>query len=92
MSDIRTWIHEIINGAGGLHDYEYYEMPVETIPHDEAVAVWVIRCLGNAKCAGSDDVLQAIIDHRGKQDIMTIVRNIEHMRGLLDEKPGGKEG
>jgi hypothetical protein len=88
MNDIKTWVHDIIDGVGGLHDYERYEMPVETMPHDEAVAVWVIRCLGNPNCAGADEVLQAIIDHRAKQDIMTIVRNIEQMRGMLDEKGG----
>lgn len=87
--DIRAWIHEIIDGIGGFHDYERYEMPIETMPHDEAVAVWVIKCLGNPKCFGSDDVLQIITDHRGKQEIINIVRNIEKMRGLLDNENHG---
>lgn len=88
MGDIRAWIQQIIDGPGGFHDYERHEMPIETVPHDEAVAAWVIRCLGNQNCVGSDNVLDAITDHRAKQDIMTIVRNIEKMRTMLDENTG----
>lgn len=62
--NISDWIHEIIDGVGGLHDFEYYEMATPTIPRDEAVAAWVLRCLANVKCEGSDLVLGAIQKRR----------------------------
>ena len=64
--DIPKWIHELISGPGGLHDYEAHEWAEPRIDRDEAVAAYVIRCLGNPGCEGSAELLQAIADHRAK--------------------------
>lgn len=64
MIDIRTWVHEIIDGVGGLHDFETYEIATPNMPRDEAVAIWVLKCLGNKECDGSQKVLNEIIKHR----------------------------
>ena len=61
---IKNWVHDIIDGCGGLHDFEYYEMAVSNLPRDEAVATWVIRCLANPDCEGSDEVMKAILNRR----------------------------
>jgi hypothetical protein len=61
---MREWIHKIIEGVGGFHDFERYEMALPNIPRDEAIAGWVIQCLINPKCVGSEEILQEIIRHR----------------------------
>ena len=64
MIDIRTWVHEIIDGIGGLHDFENHEIATPNMPRDEAVAIWILKCLGNRKCEGSQKVLNEILKHR----------------------------
>ena len=61
---ISTWVHRVIDGPGGLRSFEDHEMAEPTVNRDEAVAAWIIRCLANAKCAGSDYVIDEIIKHR----------------------------
>lgn len=55
------FVKEIINE---LHEFENCEIAIQTIPRDEAVAQFVIRCLANPDCEGSREMLDAIIDHR----------------------------
>jgi hypothetical protein len=64
--DISEWIHQIISGIGGLHDYEKYELAVPRIDRDEAAASWAIRCLANPKSETAGWVLDAIIERREK--------------------------
>lgn len=66
QKNISTWIHDVINGSGGLHDFEDHELASSNIDRDEAVGAWVIRCLANPKCEGSQAVLSAIIERREK--------------------------
>ena len=64
MTDIAAWIHRMIDGVGGLHDFEYYEMAIPNIPRDEATATWIVKCLANPKCEGSAEMLSAIQERR----------------------------
>lgn len=38
---------DLIEAAGGLDDYEYYEMATMTTRREIGVAMWVVRCIGN---------------------------------------------
>ncbi len=64
--NIRQFSEKIINGPGGLHAYEYHEMAEPVGDRDVAVAVWVIKCLSNPKCEGSEVAIQAILERRNK--------------------------
>ncbi len=66
---ITDWIHEIIDGSGGLHDFEDHEIATSNVSRDEVVAAWTIRCLANLKCEGSANALQEIIKRRYADDI-----------------------
>ena len=50
--NILEFSEKIINGVGGLHDYEYHEMATPNYDRDVSVAIWVIKCLANPKCEG----------------------------------------
>ena len=65
MTTLHDFCESIISGTGGLHSYERHE--VAFIPDDRrdmAVANWVIRCLANPGCEGSEFVLERIIAKR----------------------------
>ena len=64
MIDIRNWVHKIIDGEGGLHDFEDREIATPNTPRDEVVAIWVLKCLGNMKCEGSEMVIYEILKYR----------------------------
>ena len=64
--NILEFSEKIINGVGGLHDFEYYEMASPNYDRDVSVAIWVIKCLANPKCEGSEEAVQAIIERRNK--------------------------
>ncbi|MDZ5711613.1 hypothetical protein [Jeotgalibacillus haloalkalitolerans] len=65
--DINDWIKEKLEGSGGLNDYRYYEMAVFDGTPEREGATWILRCLGNPECEGSQEVLDSIIENR-KQD------------------------
>jgi len=65
---IQEWVNNIIDGTTGLHAFERFEFATPTIPRDQAVAAWVIRCLANPDCEGSGDVLAAIAARRAKME------------------------
>jgi hypothetical protein len=65
--EINTWIKQVISGPGGMNNYEETEVVVWHKPEREAVAAWVIRCLANPECEGSEDVLNAITLQRLKK-------------------------
>jgi len=62
--NILEFSEKIITGVGGLHDFEYYEMATPNYDRDVVVAIWVMKCLANPLCDGSDEVIQAIIEKR----------------------------
>ena len=61
---IPEWINRIINGSGGMNDFELTEW-VQWLDSDRYCAVsWALRCLANPACEGSEEVLDAILEHR----------------------------
>ena len=63
LDAMNDFTEHIIHGVGGLDDYETYELPVCA---DEKlfIAGWVIRCLANVDCKGSELVVSEIIKKR----------------------------
>lgn len=60
---IEEFADRIVNGGGGfkcMEDREFCIFPDREV----AVAEFVIRCLANPECEGSEDVLNAIINWR----------------------------
>lgn len=55
---------KIIEGVGGLQDFEYYEIASPNYSRDVSAAIWTIKCLANPKCEGSEEVLSAILERR----------------------------
>ena len=64
QNPIADWCIAIIEGVGGLQDFQRYEMAVENYPHDVCVAMWVIRCLANPHGEDTQMVLDAIVERR----------------------------
>jgi len=62
--NILEFSEKIITGCGGLHDFEYHEMAIPNYDRDVTVAIWVLKCLANPLCEGSDEAIQAIIEKR----------------------------
>jgi len=62
--NILKFSEKIINGAGGLHDFEYHEIATPNYDRDVVVAIWVIKCLANPSCDGSKEAMEAIIERR----------------------------
>jgi hypothetical protein len=62
--DILAWIKRCIEGSSGLYSYENYEWAIRTESDEITGASWIIKCLANPNNKGSEDVLQAIIEHR----------------------------
>lgn len=54
----------IIEGVGGLNDYERHELVVWPYSDRIASAVWTMRCLANPACEGSEVALAAILARR----------------------------
>lgn len=61
---IYQFAEKIITGVGGMHDYEKYELATPNFDRDVTTAIWVLKCLANPKCEGSDYMLQLIQDRR----------------------------
>ena len=64
MTDLLEFCTKIIEGVGGLHDFGYYEMATPNYDRDVSTAIWVIKCLANPKCEGSEEAIQAILERR----------------------------
>ena len=84
--NILEFSEKIINGVGGLHDYEYHEMATPNYDRDVSVAIWVIKCLANPKCEGSQDAIQAIIERRERISAEQSV----HLTAATPRKTGAK--
>lgn len=63
--DIPSFIEEIINGVGGFKVQEDREFVIYP-DREVGVAGFIIRCLANPQCKGSQEVLDAIIARRAK--------------------------
>ena len=63
IESLNDFTEHIIHGIGGLDDYINYEIPVYD---DEKlfIADWVIRCLANTDCKGSELIINEIIKKR----------------------------
>ena len=64
QNPIFRFANDIINGTGGLRDFERHELAAENYDHDVCVALWTIRCLANPRNESSGPVLDAIIQRR----------------------------
>ena len=64
LQSIQQWAKDIIEGVGGLNDFEHYEMAVPHVSDRVWAADWTIKSLANPKCKQSEQVLAAIIERR----------------------------
>jgi hypothetical protein len=74
----------IIEGAGGLNDYERHELVVWPYSKQLAASVWTMRCLANPDCEGSDVALAAIMARRntaGQGTVKPYPTGAEELRG-----------
>lgn len=60
----RDWCRSIIEGSGGMNDFERHEVVVWQDGDRVCGAHWALRCLANPDCAGSQKVLDEIIKAR----------------------------
>lgn len=60
LHHIEKWAFAIIEGVGGLHDFERHEMAVSVFPRDVSVVLWALRCLTNPDNDAAGTVLEAI--------------------------------
>jgi hypothetical protein len=67
--DMFRWCLNVIEGVGGMNDYERYELAV--FPRGERVHAveWAIKCLANPRCEGSKEMLDAIIERRRELEV-----------------------
>ena len=63
---VTEWAKDIIEGCGGMNDYEEHELVVWNESERVEAAIWAIRCLANPNCPGADVVLQEIIKKRNE--------------------------
>lgn len=54
------WARRIIEGPAGLQEFERRELAETDMPPQVAAVVWALRCLGNPRCEGSEEVLEMI--------------------------------
>ena len=69
--NISKFAKEIIEGVGGLDDYERYEMAIPKGRKEIVVAKWTIECLANPGCEGSEEILSVIIKKRKEREEKT---------------------
>ena len=59
--DIEAWISRVV---GGMKQMERREWAVPNRGRDYCVASFVVRCLANPGCQGSDEILASILARR----------------------------
>lgn len=64
--NITEWVNQVINGPGGMNEFEAHEMVMWNDTERVSAAIWVLRCLANPACYGSEEVLQAIQERRAE--------------------------
>lgn len=67
VNPLYQFADDIINGVGGLRDYEYYEMAAENFEHDICVVIWTLKSLANPKSKMSKRVLELVNERFSKQ-------------------------
>ena len=72
MNILEKFAKEIIDGVGGLRDYERCELASPTIDRDQATVIWTLRCLANPECEGSQAVIEAILERRKKLELEAV--------------------
>lgn len=72
--NIEKWLGRIIHGTGGFKNCEKYEAMLHHISREYSIAEWVIRCLANPECEGSNEVIEAIIKQRSALTIKETVK------------------
>ena len=65
--DATEFARKIIEGTGGMNDYERYEVVVWHVHERVAAAEWTLRCLANPHCEGSQEALDAILAERQRK-------------------------
>ena len=62
---VTEWAKNIINGTGGMIDFERREGPrAPELTRHQRVVEWTLRCLSNPHCEGSAEALAAVIERR----------------------------
>ena len=61
---VADWVHDIIEGPQGMNSFQRHEMVIWNEPERIAAANWVLRCLANPRCEGSDQMIHAILERR----------------------------
>ena len=60
----RDFAKSVIEGSGGMNDFENREMVVFEDSDRVEGALWMLRCLANTACEGSQDAIEAILTRR----------------------------
>jgi hypothetical protein len=65
--DIQFWIKDLLEGPGGLRDFEDHEIVVwpEGWTDRYVAAEWIVRCLGNPRCEGSREIVLRLMARHG---------------------------
>jgi hypothetical protein len=66
---VSSYAHDIIEGHGGMNNYELHEMVIWHVHERVAAVTWAIRCLANPKCSDAGEVLDAILAARGEKRV-----------------------
>lgn len=61
---INVWLAGIVRD---LASFEDHEVATRLVCDDHAAMAYVLRCLANSQCAGSGDVLDAIVAKRAER-------------------------
>ena len=61
---VADWVKDVIEGPQGMNSFQRHEMVIWNEPERIAAANWVLRCLANPRCEGSDQMLHAILERR----------------------------
>jgi hypothetical protein len=64
------WCQTVIEGGGGMISWQSHEMVIFDSAYDDRThaAAFVLRCLANPRCAGSEEILRLIHDRRAEQE------------------------
>lgn len=60
---------EVIEGPGGLNSFESREMVVFHEHERVHAAAWMIRCLANIDCPGSEEAVASILEKRRRDTL-----------------------
>jgi hypothetical protein len=83
---ITDWCKRIIHGSGGFLNWEDREWIVFHTSREQGIAEFVIRCLANPLCEGSDKVLEKIMKARTANH-PTMGDQVEFIATKLNSQP-----